>query len=247
MNFKGDDLQIPIKLNDLSVLEVYNGITEKLLKFAATEKSAGYRAILMQGSDTVGLEKLLNSILFRRHHLLILVNGNYGMRFSRIATKLGIRCSNLNFQETGVSVIQQIKDCLLEDHSITHVVAVHCETTGEVQNPIKEIADLCAWHKKLFVVDASNSFGLVNIPIEELGIDILFSSSGRRLRSLPGISFAFVRKRSYRRLNKLEENFRNSFFEPWLSITENPQLFNSPPIDALFSFNETLIKRETEG
>ena len=47
--------------------------------------------------------------------------------------------------------------------AITHVFAVHCETTSGILNPIEEIAALCARHGKRLLIDAMSAFGALEL------------------------------------------------------------------------------------
>ena len=48
---------------------------------------------------------------------------------------------------------------LAEAPEITHVFAVHCETTSGILNPIDDIAALAARHRKRLLIDAMSAFG----------------------------------------------------------------------------------------
>ena len=59
---------------------------------------------------------------------------------------------------------EEVSKILKADEDITHVVAVHCETSSGILNPIEEISDATYKAGRKLLVDSMSAFGA--IPIE---------------------------------------------------------------------------------
>ena len=81
-----------------------------------------------------------------------------------------------------------------EDPSITHVAMVHSETTSGILNDIQSVGKVVRDAGKTFIVDAMSSFGGVDIPVADWGIDFLVSSANKCIQGVPGVSFILCRR-----------------------------------------------------
>ena len=148
---------------DFEFIGLVKDIREQLLKLAGVSIDSGFECIIIQGSGTYSIESVISSALSDTDHLLLLINGAYGERMRKIAGVYQIQTSVLNFPEDQIPSVERLRQTLEEDHSITHVAAVHCETTSGIYNPIAEIGAICESYKKTFIVDAMSSFGAVPV------------------------------------------------------------------------------------
>ncbi len=100
-----------------------------------------WAAVLIGGSGTSALEAMMASLLPPDAHVLVLENGVYGERLSRIADIHGIRSQALKAAWGDPIDLQAMAD-LLATGDFSHVLAVHHETTTGRLNPVDEIAAL---------------------------------------------------------------------------------------------------------
>ena len=94
----------------------------------------------MQGSGTFAVEAAVGTLLPRDGKLLVLVNGAYGERIVKIAKYLGRASLAQRCPEDQVPDLDLLEQTLKDDAAITHVVAIHCETTSGILNPLERIA-----------------------------------------------------------------------------------------------------------
>ncbi|MDH3903462.1 MAG: aminotransferase class V-fold PLP-dependent enzyme, partial [Xanthomonadales bacterium] len=106
---------------------------------------ASWAAILVGGSGTFALEAMMASLLPSDAHVLVLENGVYGERLSRIADIHGISHHALKVAWGEAIDLNEVAN-LLATGDFSHVAAVHHETTTGRLNPADEIADLCKKH-----------------------------------------------------------------------------------------------------
>ena len=74
---------------------------------------------------------------------------------------------------------QKIAEMLDADPAITHVAMVHSETTSGILNDIEAVGKVVKEKGRVFIVDAMSSFGGVDIPVKDWGIDFIISSANK--------------------------------------------------------------------
>jgi aspartate aminotransferase-like enzyme len=76
------------------------------------------------------------------------------------------------------------------------VALTHNETSVGLINPLRELAAIVRKHGKLLFVDAVSSMGGTEINVDELGIDVCFSSSQKCFGVPPGLGMGSVSERA---------------------------------------------------
>src|SRR4051812_1161934 len=116
---------------------------EVLTRLPEIVNGAGdYVTVPMQGSGTFAVEAMLTTFVPPGGTVLMLINGAYGHRAKKI---LAIARRETVVHETAEDTppdLVQVERILGATPQITHIFAVHCETTSGVLNPIGEIAAL---------------------------------------------------------------------------------------------------------
>src|SRR3546814_5365849 len=75
----------------------------------------------------------------------------------------------------------EIESILGADSAITHVAAVHCETTSGILNPVGDIAALVAGKGRRFLLDAMSAFGALPFDVASVLCDAVAASSNKCL------------------------------------------------------------------
>src|SRR5258705_4187942 len=83
----------------------------------------------MQGSGTFAVEAMLTTFIPRNGKVLLLINGAYGQRAKRICLIAGRRIAVHETPEDTPPDLADVERILKADADISHVFAVHCETT----------------------------------------------------------------------------------------------------------------------
>ena len=134
-------------------------VRQKLLEIAGATSS--HVCVPLQGSGTFTVEAVLGTLISRSDKALVLVNGAYGQRMTKM---LGYMQRAFVVQETPEDSppdLETLQQTLENDPLITHVLAVHCETTSGILNPVEQIAEIVAQHKRSLIIDAMSAFGAV--------------------------------------------------------------------------------------
>ena len=162
---------------DDAFIAIVKEIRFELLRLAGVSQQEGYEAVLMQGSGTFGVESVISSVIGKQDTVLILVNGAYGERITKMAIVHGLSHIVRSFPENEVVDAASVQELLEKNDSITHVACIHSETTTGLFNPVAEIGEVCKNYGKVFIVDAMSSFGGVQMDMRAMQIDFLISCS----------------------------------------------------------------------
>lgn len=221
-------------------------IREKLLKLAHVSEPE-YTVVLMQGSGTFGVESVLTSVIGNHEKLLICANGAYGERMGDIAEHAGLNYTIYNEHYENVPSAEKVAAILKEDPEITHVSMVHSETTSGILNDIASVAKVVKAAGKTFIVDAMSSFGGVDIPVGELGIDFIISSANKCIQGVPGFSFIICNREKLMESKGKARSLSLDLYDQWKTMDKDGKWRFTSPTHVVLAFAQALKEMEEEG
>jgi len=228
----------------------YNAITREIRSRleSLADAELGYAAVPLQGSGTFAVEAMIGGAVPREGRILVLSNGAYGDRAARIARTLGIATVVHATSEREPSDPRAVDSILEEDSGITHVLAVHVETTTGIVNPIEEVAAVARSRGRAVLVDAMSSFGGVPFDAAAMELEAFATSANKCLQGVPGIGLVFVDKK---RLGSWEGRSRSlslDVFDQWREMEANGGKWRfTSPTHVARAFLQALRELEAEG
>lgn len=228
----------------------YKQITQRirggLLKLAKVSEEE-YTAVLMQGSGTFGVESVLTSVVGKEDKLLIIANGAYGERMTDIADHAGLAYTVYHEHYNQVPKADTVKEMLAKDTQITHVAMVHSETTSGILNDIEAVGKVVKEAGKVFIVDAMSSFGGVEIPVQDWGIDFIVSSANKCIQGVPGFSFIIARKPQLEESRGKARSLSLDLYDQWKTMEVDGKWRFTSPTHVVLAFAKAMEELEAEG
>ncbi len=211
------------------------------------EGAEDFDCVPMQGSGSFSVEAMLASFLPRDGKALVLANGAYGLRAVRTLEYLGRDHIVLDKGDYLPPRGAEVARILADDPAVSHVVAVHCETSSGILNPIAEIAGAtCAAGRKL-LVDSMSAFGAIDLKPGEIRYEAMVSSANKCIEGVPGFGFIIARRNALEAASGNSHSLSLDVHAQWAHMNGTGQWRFTPPTHVVAAFVEALREHEAEG
>ncbi len=230
---------------DQGFITINRTVLEKLVELAGGEGT--HVTVPMQGSGTFAVEAMITSFVPRTGKLLVLINGAYGHRARKIAEIAGRAAVAYETPEDTPPDLAKLDKMLTDDKAITHVFAVHCETTSGVLNPIAAIAALVARHGRRLLVNSMSAFGALELDARAVPYDAMASSSNKCLEGVPGLGFVVCRKTALTECKGNATTLVLDLFEQADAFARTGQYRFTPPIHVIVALGKAIEEHAAEG
>lgn len=141
--------------------------------------------------------KALSSIHFEKGDVIITTDDDYSsnhIQFISLQRRYDISIVRIKNLENGDLDISHFKE-LVEQHNPKLVAVTHVPTnSGLIQN-VEAIGAICNEEKILFLVDACQSVGQLNVDVKKIKCDFLTATGRKFLRGPRGTGFLYVSDR----------------------------------------------------
>ena len=228
----------------------YKAVTQKIrcqLLELAHVSPAEYTAVLMQGSGTFGVESVFTSVIGEGEKVLICSNGAYGERMTAICDHAKIAYTHYAEPYDRIPDAARVAGLLAADPAITHVAIVHSETTSGILNDIEAVGKAVKAAGRTYIVDAMSSFGGVEIPVAEWGIDFLISSANKCIQGVPGFSFIICRRGRLAESAGKARSLSLDLYEQWKEMEKDGKWRYTSPTHVVLAFSKALDELAEEG
>ena len=229
--------------------EKFRAMTADLRRRLLAVAGAGDRfdCVPMQGSGTFSVEAMLGTFIGPDDHALVLSNGAYGKRACQILQRIGRRHTVIDKGELNPPRAGDVGSAVSADPSITHVFAVHCETTTGLLNPLEEIAAAAADRNLRLLVDSMSAFGAVPFDAESIRFDAMVSSSNKCLEGVPGFGFVIADRAALAESAGNCHSVSLDVHAQWQGFETGGQWRFTPPTHAVAALLAALDAHEREG
>lgn len=230
---------------DAAFLKINREVLDWLPAIANAAQS--HVTVPIQGSGTFAVEAMLTSFVPRKGKVLVLINGAYGHRARRILDIAGRKSVVYETSEDTPPDLRKIEALLKRNASITHVFAVHCETTSGVLNPVHEIGEIAARYGKSYLIDSMSAFGALPIDAGKAQADAIAASSNKCIEGVPGLGFVICRKSVLPTLKGNATTLVLDIHDQWANFEKTGQYRFTPPIHVIVAFHQALVEFNEEG
>jgi 2-aminoethylphosphonate-pyruvate transaminase len=203
-----------------------------------------WNTVLVGGSGTTAMEAMVASLIPADANVLVIENGVYGERLSRIATIYRIQNQALR-SNWGEEVDLPALNDLLASGRFSHVLAVHHETTTGRLNPVKKIAALCTQYKVKLLLDAVSSFGAESIPFAQPCLQAIAATANKCLHGIPGLAMVLCRHESLKQ--DIEPRSLYLHLPGWAQQQAKQSTPFTPPVNSVLGLRQALKELDKQG
>ncbi|MEJ1930141.1 alanine--glyoxylate aminotransferase family protein [Nostoc sp. NIES-2111] len=168
--------------------EILGEVTANLKWLHQTENDV----LMLNVSGTGAVEAGIINFLCAGDRILVGANGKFGERWVEVSQAYGLNVETIAAEWGKPLDPSLFAEKLQADtqKQIKAVVITHSETSTGVLNDLATINRHVKAHgTALIIVDAITSLGVVNVPVDAWGLDVVVSSSQKAYMTPPGIGF----------------------------------------------------------
>jgi 2-aminoethylphosphonate-pyruvate transaminase len=206
-----------------------------------------YDCVPLQGSGTYAVEAMLGTFVPRDGKVLVLSNGAYGLRAARTMTYLGRKKHLLDKGDYLPPRGEEVAEILRNDPEITHVLAIHCETSSGILNPIAEISEAAYAAGRKLLIDSMSAFGAIPLDPVSIRYEAMVSSANKCIEGVPGFGFVIARKSELEAAKGNSHSLSLDLHDQWAHMEKTGQWRFTPPTHVVAAFLEALRMHEAEG
>jgi 2-aminoethylphosphonate-pyruvate transaminase len=230
---------------DATFIEINRSVLSRLVTMI--NGGDDFVTVPMQGSGTFAVEAMLTSLVPREGKVLVVINGAYGHRAKKICDIAGRATAVYETPEDTPPDLAALDAVLKGDPAITHIFAVHCETTSGILNPIAGISELAQRHGKSLLIDAMSAFGAIPLDVAQTPFDAVAASSNKCIEGVPGLGFVIVRKAVLEKAKGNATTLVLDLHDQWSNLAKTSQYRFTPPIHVIVAFHQALAEFDAEG
>ncbi|VAX19512.1 Serine--glyoxylate aminotransferase [hydrothermal vent metagenome] len=174
---------------------IFKECSEGLKKLFGTDKPV----MTLASSGTGAMESAITNIFSPGDTVLVINGGKFGERWGKIAHAYGLNVELLNVEWGQAVSVDAVKQALEANPKIAGVLTQGSETSTTTAHPIKELAAITRDSGTLLIVDGITSVGVVDMPMDEWGIDVLLTGSQKAMMLPPGLAFIALSDKAWKK------------------------------------------------
>jgi len=214
-------------------LKVLFQTTEEVLLFAA--------------SGTGGMEAAVVNTLSPGEKALVIRGGKFGERWGEICQAYGVNFTPIDVPYGKAVDPGLVAAALAKDPQIAVVLSTYSETSTGVLHDIKAIAEAVRKTPTLLVVDAITSLGVMDVPMDDWGLDVVVAGSQKALMLPPGLAMVGVSRKAWAAVERSRlPKYYFDFAAEQKHLLKNQSRF-TPAISLVVGLRETLRMIRSEG
>jgi aspartate aminotransferase-like enzyme len=202
--------------------------------------------LILASSGTGAMEASVANLFSPGDKVLVINGGKFGERWLNIANAFGLSPIELEVEWGQAVKVDTVEKQMKAHPDLKGVMIQASETSTTVLHPVKEIAKLTK-NGPLFLVDGVTAVGVVSIPLDEWGLDVLVTGSQKAMMLPPGLGFIALSDRAWERTKQAK--LPRFYFD--LNLERKNQQKGSgaftPAVSLIFGARASLEMMQREG
>ena len=217
-------------------VEIYARVLDRLKMVFQTENDVQ----LFAASGSGAMESAVANLLAPGDVAVVASAGKFGQRWAELCEAYGADTVHLE-TEWGEKVDPAEVDRALADRGgkAKALFSTQSETSTGVLNDVRALAEVAAGHGAISVFDAVSGLGVVDLPTDAWGVDVVVSGSQKALMCPPGLAFAAVSERALAVAADARARGARNYYFDWERTLKGQR--KDPP-DSPFTPAVTLIR-----
>ena len=203
--------------------------------------------LMFAASGTGAMEGAVVNALSPGDQVVVIRGGKFGERWAEICEAYGVRVLPVDVPY-GKSVDPgTVADVLKREPGVRAVFATHSETSTGAVHDVQALAAIVGATDALLVVDAITSLGVMDLPMDAWGVDIVVAGSQKAVMLPPGLAFAGLSDKAWARVpeSRLPKYYFN--FTAERKAIEKNQSAYTPAVSLVVGLREALRLILAEG
>jgi len=203
--------------------------------------------LMFAASGTGAMEGAVVNTLSPGDRVIVVRGGKFGERWADICQAYGLHVLPVDVPYGKSVDPAAVAEALERAPASKAVFATHSETSTGALHDIQALAGIVRGTEALLVVDAITSLGVMDLPMDAWGVDVVVSGSQKALMLPPGLSFAALSDRAWERVPLARlPRFYFDFARERKAIVGNQSAY-TPAVSLVVGLRETLRLILTEG
>lgn len=146
--------------------------------------------LILAASGTGAMEGAVVNACSPGDRVLVIRGGKFGERWAEICQAYGLTVIPVEVPYGKAVDPLDVAAALRREPGVSAVFATHSETSTGVLHDLEAIAAIVRQTPALLVVDAITSLGVVDLPTDAWGVDVVVAGSQKAMMLPPGLAFA---------------------------------------------------------
>jgi aspartate aminotransferase-like enzyme len=222
--------------------KVFDEAREGLKKLFGTKNDV----LMLASSGTGAMEASIANLFSPGDKVLVINGGKFGERWLNISNAYGLKPVEMKVSWGEAVKVADVEMRLKANSDIRGVMIQASETSTTVLHPVREIAQLTK-NGPLLLVDGVTAVGVVPMPVDDWGIDVLVTGSQKALMLPPGLGFIALSDRAWEKTKTAK--LPRFYFD--LNLERRNQQKGSgaftPAVSLIFGVRASLAMIQREG
>lgn len=222
--------------------------TTDLLQYVFNTKNE--LSIPISGTGSAGMEAALVNTIEPKDKVIICAAGFFGERMAQVAERAGAVVCKVESPWGEPIDPEDVRKALRQNPDAKLLGIVHAETSTGVLQPLDDIVEMAHGAGLRVVVDAVTSLGGVEVPVDKLGLDFVYSGTQKCLNCPPGLAPVTVSESTARFTKSRATKCGNWYLD--LGMIQRywgPERFyhHTAPVNMIYALHEALMIVKEEG
>lgn len=224
--------------------QLHKETVEMVKQFFQTE----HDVFLFTCSGTGMMEASIVNTLSPGDKVLAVRIGIFGDRYISAAKALDLDTTVLSYPMGQAAIPVDVAKAYRDIAGCKAIIITHNETSTAITNDLAAITSEVRKHgDPLFLVDSVSGLGNLNLPIDELQLDVVFTSSQKAWMTPPGLAMISVSKRAWDAYESAKSARYYFDFKKMKKYNDKHQTPETPAVSTIFALNAALKLMSKRG